>query len=156
MLKGRTAIVTGGSRGIGAAIAKKLASLGADVAIVYAGNEDLARQVARECSDLYKVRAECFRCNVADFEEVKATVAAIKEAFGGVSILVNNAGITRDSLTAMMKEADFDQVLDTNLKGAFHMIRHTCGLMILLPLIIMYLFAQKYIVQGIERSGITG
>lgn len=130
MLKGRTAIVTGGSRGIGAAIAKKLASLGADVAIVYAGNEDLARQVCAECVEMYQVKAECFQCNVAVFDEVKETVAKIKEVFGGVSILVNNAGITRDGLVATMKESDFDQVLDTNLKGAFHMIRHTCGLMI--------------------------
>ena len=130
MLKGRTAIITGGSRGIGAAIAKKLASLGADVAIVYAGNEELARQVCRECIDMYQVKAECFQCNVAGFDEVKETVARIKDSFGGVSILINNAGVTRDGLVATMKEADFDQVLDTNLKGAFNMIRHTCGLMI--------------------------
>ena len=130
MLKGRTAIITGGSRGIGAAIAKKLASHGADVAIVYAGNEELARQVCRECTELYQVKAECFQCNVASFDEVKETVAKIKEVFGGVSILINNAGITRDGLVATMKESDFDQVLDTNLKGAFNMIRHTCGLMI--------------------------
>ena len=123
MLKGRTAIVTGGSRGIGAAIVKKLASLGADVAIVYAGNEELARKVSRECQETYQVKAECFRCNVADFEEVKAVVAKIKADFGTIDLLVNNAGINRDGLLAMMKESAFDEVIAANLKGTFNMIR---------------------------------
>lgn len=130
MLKGKTAVVTGASRGIGAAVSEKLASLGADVAVIYAGNEDAARSVCESCAGRYGVKAVPYRCNVADFEETKETVARIKADFGGVDILVNNAGITRDGLIARMKEADFDAVLDVNLKGAFNMIRHCSGLFI--------------------------
>lgn len=123
MLKGKKAIVTGASRGIGRAIALKLAEYGADIAVIYAGNEEAAAEVCRE-AEAKGVHAKAFQCNVADFEEAKQTVAAIKNEFGTVDILVNNAGITRDGLIAMMKESDFDAVLDTNLKGAFNMIRH--------------------------------
>ena len=129
MLKGKAAVVTGASRGIGAAIARKLAALGADLALIYAGTESLAEAVAEDCRSL-GVRAETYRCDVSDGEAVKETVAKIKASLGGVQLLVNNAGITRDGLVATMKEADFDAVLDTNLKGAFHMIRHCSGLMI--------------------------
>ena len=130
MLKGHTAIVTGGSRGIGAAVAEKLASMGADLAVIYAGNEALAVQVCDKCQREYGVRALSYRCNVADFDEVKDTVSMIKTDLGNVGILVNNAGITRDGLIATMKEADFDAVISTNLKGAFHMIRQCSSLMI--------------------------
>ena len=124
MLSGKTAVVTGGSRGIGAAIAKKLAALGADVAILYAGNQQAAEGVCQEIADMYGRRAVSYRSDVADFAAVKETVAKIKADFGGAQLLVNNAGIVRDGLVAMMKEEDYDAVLDTNLKGAFHMIRH--------------------------------
>lgn len=130
MLNGKTAIVTGGSRGIGAAIAQKLASLGANIAVLYAGNQQAALAVCESCVAQYSVKAQAYCCNVADFEQCKQTVALVKEAFGSVDILVNNAGITRDGLVVMMKEADFDAVLDTNLKGAFNMIRHCTPLMI--------------------------
>ncbi len=130
MLKGRTAIVTGGSRGIGAAIAKKLASMGANVAVIYAGNEAAANAVCDFCQGEYGVAAKAYRCDVADFDAVKQTVKQIRADFGGYHILINNAGITRDNLMIMMKEADYDTVLDTNLKGAFNMIRHACGLFI--------------------------
>ena len=129
MLKGKVAVVTGASRGIGAAVAKKLASLGADLALIYAGNDALAEAEAADCRAL-SVRAEAYRCDVSDGEAVKETVAKIKAELGGVQLLVNNAGITRDGLVATMKEADFDEVLDVNLKGAFHMIRHCSGLML--------------------------
>ena len=129
MLKGKVAVVTGASRGIGAAVAKKLASLGADLALIYAGNDALAEAAAADCRAL-GVRAEAYRCDVSDGEAVKETVAKIKAELGGVHLLVNNAGITRDGLVATMKEADFDEVLDVNLKGAFHMIRHCSGLML--------------------------
>lgn len=124
MLKGKVAAVTGGSRGIGRAITEKLASLGADTAVVYAGNSAAAEEVCAKCREEYGVRAEAFRCDVADFNAVKDTVAAIKAAFGTINILVNNAGVNRDGLVAVMKEADFDTVVNTNLKGAFNMIRH--------------------------------
>ncbi len=124
MLKGKTAIVTGGSRGIGEAIAYKLASFGADIAVIYAGNILAAEKVCGKCRQDYGVNARSYQCDVADFTATKETVAKIKADFGTVHILVNNAGITRDGLVARMKEEDFDAVLDTNLKGAFHMIRH--------------------------------
>lgn len=130
MLKGKTAVVTGGSRGIGEAIVYKLASMGANVAVIYAGNATAAERVCEKCEQEYGVEANPYQCNVADFSAVKETVAKIKTDFGTAQILVNNAGITRDGLLAMMKEEDFDAVLDTNLKGAFNMIRHMTGLFI--------------------------
>ena len=129
MLKGKTAIITGGSRGIGASIAYKLAAMGADIAIVYAGNHERAGRVCDQCRR-YGVQAKAYCCDVADFEGVKQTVAEIKKDFTNVGILVNNAGVTRDGLIAMMKEEDFDKVTDTNLKGAFNMIRHCTGLLL--------------------------
>ncbi|MBE6569713.1 MAG: SDR family NAD(P)-dependent oxidoreductase [Ruminococcaceae bacterium] len=128
MLKGKTAIITGGSRGIGAAIAKKLAYMGADIAVIYAGNTEAAEKVCIGCVDSYGIKAMAYQCNVADFTTAKETVAKIKADFGGAHILINNAGITRDGLIAMMREEDFDNVVDTNLKGAFNMIRHCTGL----------------------------
>ena len=127
MLKGKTAVVTGGSRGIGAAIACKFASLGANIAVIYAGNAAAAENVCRQCRQ-YGAEAAVYQCDVSDFLAVKDTVAKIRADFGTAQILVNNAGITRDGLLAMMKEEDFDAVLDTNLKGAFNMIRHMTGL----------------------------
>ena len=128
MLTGKTAIITGASRGIGAAIAEKFAALGANIAVIYAGNESAAQAVCNKCRQDFSIRAEAYRCDVADFQSAKETVAQIKKDFGAAHILVNNAGITRDNLIAMMREEDFDQVLNTNLKGAFNMIRHCTGL----------------------------
>lgn len=124
MLKGKTAIVTGASRGIGAAIALKLASMGANIAVIYAGNAAAAEEVCQRCREEYSVHAESFRCDVSDFTQAKETVKAVSNAFGSIHILVNNAGVTRDGLAAAMSEADFNRVLDVNLKGAFNMIRH--------------------------------
>lgn len=128
MLKGKVAIVTGGSRGIGAAVVRKLASLGADTAVIYSGNQELAEALCAECAQGYGVKAQAYRCDVADFDQAKDTVAQIKKDFGTVDILVNNAGITQDGLVAMMKEENFRRVLDVNLTGAFHMIRHCTGI----------------------------
>lgn len=122
-LQGKTAVVTGGSRGIGAAIAQALAEQGANVAVLYASQSQAAEAVCTACRT-HGVRAEAYPCDVADFAAVKETVARIKADFGGAQILVNNAGITRDGLVATMTEEAYDAVLDTNLKGAFHMIRH--------------------------------
>ena len=129
MLSGKTALITGGSRGIGAAIARKFASMGANIAIVYAGNQEAAQSVCGQCES-YGVKAVAYQCNVADFEEVKATVTAVRKDFGSIEILVNSAGITKDGLIPMMSEAAFDAVLDTNLKGTFNMIRHVSGVML--------------------------
>lgn len=123
-LKGKCALVTGASRGIGAAVAKKLASLGADVAVIYASNAEAAEAVCAFCREEHHVRAAAFQCDVSDFAAAKETVKKVRETFGGVHVLVNNAGITRDGLVAVMPERDFDAVVDTNLKGAFSMIRH--------------------------------
>lgn len=130
MLKGKTAVITGGSRGIGEAIVYKLASMGADIAVIYAGNMQAAEKVCHKCKQESGVKAKAYQCNVADFSAAKETVIKIKEDFGKVHILVNNAGITRDGLLAMMKEEDFDAVMATNLKGAFNMIRHCTGMFI--------------------------
>lgn len=127
MLTGNVALITGGSRGIGAACARKLAALGADIAVVYAGNAEKANEVCAACEAL-GVRASAYQCDVADFDAVKQTVAAVKAELGSVDILVNSAGITRDGLVAAMCEADFDAVIDTNLKGTFNMIRHCARL----------------------------
>ena len=130
MLKGKTAVVTGGSRGIGEAIVYKLASMGTNVAVIYAGNAVTAEKVCEKCKQEYSVEAKAYQCNVAAFSAAKETVAKIKADFGTAQILINNAGITRDGLLAMMKEEDFDAVLDTNLKGAFNLIRLMTGLFI--------------------------
>ncbi len=122
MLKGKKAVVTGASRGIGAAIAKALAKQGADVALIYNGNADKAAGVAAEISTLGKT-AKIYKCNVSDSSEVTETVKTIIEDFDKIDILVNNAGIVRDNLLARMSEEDFDAVINTNLKGCFNMIK---------------------------------
>lgn len=129
-LQGKTAVVTGGSRGIGKAVSLKLASNGANIAVIYAGNEEAANEIVKKIKNEYKVEAKAYRLDVSDFNACKETVAEIKNDFGSVHILINNAGITRDGLLAMMKENDYDAVLDTNLKGAFNMIRHLSGMFI--------------------------
>lgn len=123
MLKDKVAVVTGGSRGIGRAIVLKLASEGCSVAVIYAGNAEMAEEVCRECEEKHGVKAISYQCNVADFAAVKDTIAKIKTDFGTVDLLVNNAGINRDGLLAMMKEEAFDDVIAANLKGTFNMIR---------------------------------
>ena len=104
--------------------------MGANIAVIYAGNAAAAEKVCKKCGQRYSVEARAYQCNVADFSAVKEAVVKIRADFGTVQFLVNNAGITHDGLLAMMKEEDFDAVLDTNLKGAFNMIRHMTGLFI--------------------------
>lgn len=123
MLNGKTAVVTGASRGIGKAIALKLAREGADVAIIYCGSEEKANLVKQDILGL-GVRCESYKCDVSDYAESETVVKQIIDEFGGIDILVNNAGITRDKLVLQMTEEDFDSVLDVNLKGAFNMIKH--------------------------------
>jgi 3-oxoacyl-[acyl-carrier protein] reductase len=118
MLKGKTALVTGASRGIGRSIALELARSGANVAVNYAGNEEKARQVTEEIEQL-GVQAIPIRANVADEAEVKAMVKEVIGTFGSLDILVNNAGITKDNLLMRMKVAEFEDVIQTNLTGAF-------------------------------------
>ena len=115
---GKTAVVTGGSRGLGRAVCLELAADGANVVLCYAGNKNAANETVAAC-EVLGARAVAVRCNVADSGEVKALMDAAVQTFGRIDILVNNAGITRDGLLMMMKEADFDAVIDTNLKGTF-------------------------------------
>ena len=120
----RVAIVTGGSRGIGKAIVQALAREGARVAFTYAQNKALADEVANGDTVLG------FQTDVTDFNQGKEFVKQVKEKWGAVDILVNNAGITRDKLAALMSEKDWDDVLDTNLKGVFNITKPVIGLMI--------------------------
>ena len=128
-ISGRNAIVTGASRGICRATALRLASLGANIAVIYSGNEAAAAETVEKCIGL-GVKAKAYRCDVSSAEETKNAVQEIRKDFGSVEILVNNAGITKDGLIAFMKEEDFDRVIDVNLKGAFNMIRNTAALML--------------------------
>lgn len=115
---GKTAIVTGGSRGIGKAICLELARQGANIILCYAGNEVKAAETVSACEE-FGVKSISLHCDVSQSEQVKVMVDSALTAFGRVDILVNNAGITRDTLLMLMKEDDFDAVVDTNLKGAF-------------------------------------
>ncbi|MGB3682178.1 MAG: 3-oxoacyl-[acyl-carrier-protein] reductase [Rubrobacteraceae bacterium] len=116
--EGRVAVVTGGGRGIGRAIAVRLANEGAKVAISYRSNEEEAGKTAGLIRD---AGAECetFKGDVASSDDVKALFEAVGESFGGVDILVNNAGVTRDNIMLRMKEDEFDDVIQTNLKGTY-------------------------------------
>ena len=121
-LTGKSALVTGGSRGIGRAIALRLATQGADVAFSYRGNEAAAKEVVATIEGLGR-RAVAVQADAADPESAETVVKAALEAFGKVDILVNNAGITRDDLIMRMSVDDFRAVLETNLFGAFYMTK---------------------------------
>lgn len=123
-LTGKTALITGASRGIGKAIALKLAGQGANIAIPYLGDPAEAEQAQKEI-EILGVKCAMYVCDVSSFEASKEVVEKVIEEFGGVDILVNNAGIVRDKLILSMKEEDFDMVINVNLKGAFNMIKHT-------------------------------
>lgn len=114
----KTALVTGGSRGIGRAICLELARQGCNIALCYAGNQQAAQETVAACQSL-GVKAVAYRCDVSSNKEVKNMTAKALKEFGAIHILINNAGITRDGLLLTMKEEDFTSVLDTNLKGAF-------------------------------------
>jgi len=129
MLKGKTAVVTGAARGIGRAIALKLASLGANVVINYRSSskeaEDLAKEIEAVGGNALTVQAD-----VSSFEDAGKLIKEATDKFGALDILVNNAGITRDALLLRMKESDFDSVINTNLKGAFNCIKHASAVML--------------------------
>lgn len=122
MLQGKIALVTGGSRGIGKETALTLAEYGADVAINYSGSKEAAEQTAEQIRGMGR-RAVAVQADVANMEECTRMFREVEEALGTVDILVNNAGITRDNLAVRMSGTEFEEVLDVNLKGAFHCMK---------------------------------
>ena len=124
MLNEKIAVITGASRGIGAAIAKKMAENGATVIINYQGSVQAAQALEAEIREKGG-KAVTYKCDVSDFDKCEKFIGDIVKEYGRIDILVNNAGITRDGLLMGMKEEDFDAVIETNLKGTFNTIRHT-------------------------------
>jgi len=124
MFDGKVAIVTGGSRGIGRAIVQALAREGAKVVFTYAQNKAMADELANN-DTIVGIQAD-----VSNMEQAKNLVKKVKERFGRIDFLVNNAGITKDKLVALMSEKDWDDVIDTNLKGVFAMTKPTVGAML--------------------------
>lgn len=129
MLKGKCAIVTGASRGIGKAIALKLASLGANVVVNYRSNEKEALEVENEIKKM-GVETLCIKGDISKSEDVDKLITDAKERFGNIDIMVNNAGITKDALILRMKKEDFDSVIDVNLKGVFNCLKAIAPVMI--------------------------
>ena len=128
LLDGKTALVTGASRGIGRAVALRLAEEGARVAINYAGNVKAAEEVKASVEAAGGTAILC-QADIADSAAVEAMIADVVKEFGAIDILVNNAGITRDTLLMRMKDEDFAKVLDTNLKGVFYCTKAVAKLM---------------------------
>jgi 3-oxoacyl-[acyl-carrier protein] reductase len=122
VLEGKNVIITGGSRGIGKGIAQVFAEHGANVAFTYSSSETPALELEKELSDK-GVKAKAYKSNAASFEESEKLVAQVLEDFGGIDVLINNAGITKDNLLMRMGEEDFDQVIETNLKSVFNMTK---------------------------------
>ena len=118
----KVALITGASRGIGRAIALKLASDGFDIMINYSGNIEKALKVKTEC-EAFGVKAEIFQANISDKLQVEALFQAAITEFGTIDVLVNNAGITRDNLMLRMTDEEFDDVIDVNLKGVFYLTK---------------------------------
>lgn len=128
MLKGRCAIVTGATRGIGKAIAIKLASLGADIVINYRKSEEEAKEVQKEIDSL-GVKSLLVQADISIEEDAKRLIDEAKKNFGKIDILVNNAGIVKDNLIVRMKKEDFDKVIDVNLKGTFNCMKQVTPIM---------------------------
>lgn len=122
LLEGKTAIITGATRGIGRGIALTFAKQGANVAFTYSSSEEAAIALEQELTAL-GVKAKSYKSNAADFSEAQSLVDQVLEFFGTVDVLINNAGITKDNLLMRMSEADFDNVMDVNLKSVFNMTK---------------------------------
>ncbi|EGT0013644.1 3-oxoacyl-[acyl-carrier-protein] reductase [Clostridium perfringens] len=129
MLKDKVAIVTGGTRGIGRAIALKLADHGANIVINYR-NSDKEAEELKAILEEKGVKVLAVKCDISNFEDSKNLMDKCKEVFGKIDILVNNAGITKDTLIMRMKEEDFDNVIDVNLKGTFNCAKHASAIML--------------------------
>ena len=129
MLKGKCAIVTGAGRGLGRAIALKLAELGANIVVNYRNSEKEAEELIQDI-EAKGVEALMVKADVSSFEQCEGLIKAAVEKFGKIDILVNNAGITKDTLLLRMKEEDFDRVIDINLKGCFNTTKHVSSVML--------------------------
>lgn len=129
MLEKKTALVTGAGKGIGRAIALALAKMGVLVIVNYRGSKEQAEETVQKIREMGQ-EAEAYPCHVSDFQAVETMMKTIVSKYGRLDILVNNAGITKDGLILKMSEEDFDKVVDTNLKGTFHTIRHASRQMI--------------------------
>ncbi|AWK51220.1 beta-ketoacyl-ACP reductase [Clostridium beijerinckii] len=129
MLKGKCAIITGASRGLGKAIALKLASLGVNIVLNYRSSEKEAIDVENEIKEM-GVEVLSVKADISKLQEVENLVAVAKERFGNIDIMVNNAGITKDTLILRMKEEDFDSVIDVNLKGVFNCLKSITPIMV--------------------------
>ncbi|WP_415578653.1 3-oxoacyl-ACP reductase family protein, partial [Hathewaya histolytica] len=129
MLNGKVAIVTGASRGIGKSIALKLAEMGANIVVNYRKSTELIEDCLKEIK-AKGVEAIGVECDVSKFESVETLVKKSLEYFGKIDILINNAGITKDTLLLRMKEEDFDNVIDVNLKGTFNCVRQVVPVML--------------------------
>lgn len=147
MLKEKVAVVTGASRGIGKAIALKLASMDMTVIVNYAGSKEKAENVVKEIEEKGG-RAEAIQCDVSDFTQCQKMIEDVHKRYGSIDVLVNNAGITRDGLVMAMKEEEFDDVIATNLKGTFNCIRFVSRIMM----------KQRYgkIINMSSVSGVAG
>lgn len=129
LLQGKTAIITGATRGIGRGIALTYAKQGAHVAFTYSSSQEAAISLENELIAL-GVKAKGYKSNAADFNEAQKLVDEVIETFGTVDILINNAGITKDNLLMRMSEQDFDDVMDVNLKSVFNMTKATQRIML--------------------------
>lgn len=123
ILEGKTAVITGGTRGIGKGIVEKFAEHGANIAFTYVSSDEKAKALADEISSAHNVEVKPFKSNAADFESAQKLITDVVEAFGSVDVVVNNAGITRDNLLMRMSEEHWDEVIDTNMKSVFNMTK---------------------------------
>jgi 3-oxoacyl-[acyl-carrier protein] reductase len=129
LLKNKTALITGGSRGIGAAIVKKFAEQGCNVAFTYLNSEEKAKQFETELNAL-GIKARAYKSNAGSYAESEKLVDEVVKEFGVIDILVNNAGVTRDNLILRMSEQQWDEVINANLKSVFNLTKHVSKTML--------------------------
>ncbi|EOS67367.1 3-oxoacyl-[acyl-carrier-protein] reductase [Oscillibacter sp. 1-3] len=160
---GKTALVTGGSRGIGRAVCLELARGGANVALCFAGNEAAARETVRAVESLGR-KALAVRCDVSDAGQVSGLLDAVLHGFQRIDILVNNAGVTRDNLLMRMSEEDFDAVMNANLKGTFLcmkavsrlMLKQRCGRIVNLSSVVGLRGNAGQVNYAASKAGVVG
>lgn len=163
MLTGKTAIVTGAAKGIGRAIAIKLASLGANIVLNYRSSEEAAIEVEEEIKK-YGVDVLKYKCDIRNIDEVEGLINAAKERFQVIDIMINNAGITKDTLIMRMKEEDFDSVINTNLKGVFNclkcispiMLKQKCGKIVSISSVVGIVGNAGQVNYAASKAGVIG